>query len=88
MRWPLKRSLPVARKFDHFDLVPADDGFYPRRCLDVIDEDQVLDTLVCLSSGTFDRAQDTRIAGCRRHNSDERLAHAVGRAPTLSTRRD
>src|ERR1017187_4537485 len=63
------------REFDHIDLVLADDGFYPRRCLDVIDDDQVLDILVALSSDAFDRAQDTRIAGCRRHNRDEWLAH-------------
>ena len=51
--------------------------FYPRWCLDGIDDDQVLDILVALSSDAFDRAQDTRIDGCRHHNSDERL---IGRA--------
>jgi hypothetical protein len=58
--------------------------FYFWRYLDGIDADQVLDILVALSSDAFDRAQDTRIAGCRHHNSDERL---IGRADAFDSLR-
>src|ERR1017187_9791523 len=64
------------RKFDHFDFVPTDGGFYLRGCLRVIDDDQMLDIPVGLSSDAFDCAQDARIARCRRHNSDEWVARA------------